>query len=333
MDLLSFLGVLGRHKLVTTLMVLASAAAVGAFVVSAPRVYQAKATLVLLNPPPAPTRAEIKQNPALGAIHAANPYARFGDLSIVVDLVAQAVEAPSTRDRFAAEGFPGDYTAARSYATNGPIIEIAARGASRSKAIAFATRVEEEFRAELALPQVERHVDTNYQVRADTIVPPDRAAPVLASLIRSGLALLALCAFATIVVASLADGLARFRRNRRLRRESEGRPRRGRRLAYSFLLIAVITAAAGGAFWFTSRPAASDSFGGSSVHVAMAAPWARTLPAALASPLVGAARIDPRQRSLLIPLLTAQCPSVEIRVARRCPPVAPPAASATSPTP
>ena len=221
MDLLSFLGVLGRHKIVTTVMVLMTAGALAAFIVTTPRVYEANATLVLLNPPPPPTRSEIRQNPALAKIHAANPYARFGDLSIIVDLVAQSVNAPDTKDRFASEGFTGTYSAARSYTASGPIVELSAQGPSEARAIAFARRLEAEFRAQLARPQTERRVDTNYQVRADIVVPPDRAGPVLTSLVRSVVSILALCAFATLAVAFLADAFRMARARRRVRRDGD----------------------------------------------------------------------------------------------------------------
>ena len=223
MDLLSFLGVLGRHKLVTALMVLASAGVIVAYVRATPRLYEARATLVLLNPPSPPTRAEVKEFPSLAKIKAANPYARFNDLSIVADIVAKAVQSPSVKDLFVSEGYTGAYAVTSvdrtDTARGGPIVELSAQGTTKAHAIFFASRLANEFRAQLAGPQTKRRIDPNFQVKADTVVPPEQASPVLVSLLRAGVAILALCAFATLAMAFLADAVARARARRRTRRE------------------------------------------------------------------------------------------------------------------
>ena len=84
MDILSVLGMVVRHWRVTVPAVLLTIAGVVAAVVLSPPVYQTSGSLVLLNPPALPEVAD----PADTAKVNANPYLRFNDLSVVVDIIA-----------------------------------------------------------------------------------------------------------------------------------------------------------------------------------------------------------------------------------------------------
>ena len=52
--------------------------------------YEASSSYILINPPAPPTAEEIARDPALGQINSDNPYTRFSDQSVIVEVLASS---------------------------------------------------------------------------------------------------------------------------------------------------------------------------------------------------------------------------------------------------
>ena len=95
MDLLSIARKIWRYKLSTLpVLFLTLCGAIYVVAVKEP-VYEASSSFILINPPAPPTAEEIARDPALGRINSDNPYTRFSDQSVVVEVLASSLTSPS----------------------------------------------------------------------------------------------------------------------------------------------------------------------------------------------------------------------------------------------
>jgi hypothetical protein len=212
MDLLSMLQTVWRHKLATlpviALTVLGAVYVIG---LKAP-VYQAASSYVLIAPPSAPTTEQIARDPALGRINSDNPYVRFGDLGVVVDVLTQAVSTTAAQQQLVREGADSRYVVAPSVVFgSAPIIQITALGISAAEAMRSATLVDQELKAELARLQANQGVDRRYWITALQLNVPDQAQLQLSSKLRSLIGVLVLGVVMLFVVVSMMSGLAERR--------------------------------------------------------------------------------------------------------------------------
>jgi hypothetical protein len=212
MSLLLILGKLWRHKFATLpVLVLIVAGAAYVIAVKAPT-YEAASTYILVSPPPAPTDDEIARNPALGKIHADNPYMRYGDQSVVVQLLASRMNSEEGRRSLTARG-AGPYTVAMSpaFGYSAPLLQITSMGTKPEAATGTANLVGRELTRELDRMQAVRGVDSKYRIKAEAVVVAQDATLQASGKLRALVAVFALGMVLLFMVVSVGDALSALR--------------------------------------------------------------------------------------------------------------------------
>jgi hypothetical protein len=129
-DLASLFRLCRRHLVVLLAACAVGAAFVGMVVVTAPPLYRATGSNVLLPPQPVPEQTE-SETP-----ESENLYVRLGDPSLVVDIVERRMESADSSAKIRESGFEGDYTVTGNSDTRrGPILELTATALSESAAL------------------------------------------------------------------------------------------------------------------------------------------------------------------------------------------------------
>jgi hypothetical protein len=219
MDLVAIAQSIWRHKLATIPVILLTCLGVVYVGVLKPATYQADASYILLAPPAPPTSDQIAKQPALGHIDTSNAYLRFGDLSIVVDLLSQSLSTDAARQQLVSQGADPRFTVAPSvsYGTSAPIIQITGVGSSALAAIRSAQLVSRA--ASKTLYQLQRAQGTNpaYMIKTLVVSRPDRAQLQVSNKLRSVIAVLALGAILLFIVVSTMSGLMERWASRKVR--------------------------------------------------------------------------------------------------------------------
>ncbi|MFN0088935.1 MAG: Wzz/FepE/Etk N-terminal domain-containing protein [Acidimicrobiales bacterium] len=217
MDLLSILRTLWRHKLVTAPVLLLTLAGGVYALAFQPADYEASTSLVLISPPPPPTEKQIREDPSLANVETENPYARFYDQSIVVEIVARSLDSNASRSALVARGADNRFTVTRAgqYGGSGPVAEITALAASAPRAAATAQLVSDAFQDELRKLQAAEGVDERYMIRALLLTAPEDARLKVSSKLRSAVGVVGLGAFTLLVAISIAEAISTGRRERR----------------------------------------------------------------------------------------------------------------------
>jgi capsular polysaccharide biosynthesis protein len=213
MDLFLILHKVWRHKLVTLpVIALTLAAAVYVVVIKQPE-YEAKSSYVLINPPGPPSAEDIARDPALGRIKADNPYTRFPDESVVVDVLARTVGGDSTRQALVDAGADERYEVASAahFGGSGPIVQITGTGPTPAAATGTANIVGRAVAAELARMQRAQHVDSRYWITAFPVEVPDQARLRASGKLRMLVGVLGLGAILLFVVLSVTDAVVAAR--------------------------------------------------------------------------------------------------------------------------
>jgi len=211
MDLTESLRVLGRHRILTTvLLLLTLVGTVGAAVVM-PWSYSAKATVVLLN------------SKSASAASGGNPYLSFASsLTQAADVVCLEVTDPSTGLTLAANGYPSGYTAVISSATGAPMILITTTGSDKNAVEHTLQGVTQQVSTKLtsiqsSVPQQNRITSKLISSDLQASRSTSKKAKPLAVVLGLGLVL-------TFVLPHLVDAMAARRRARRDRAADAGSP-------------------------------------------------------------------------------------------------------------
>jgi hypothetical protein len=223
-DLLLIARKIWRYKLATLpVIVLTLCGAVYAVAVKDP-VYEAKSSYVLINPPAPPTAEEIARDPALGRVNADNPYTRFADQSVVVQVLTGALSSESARRALEDQGADSRYTVAPSseLGYSSPIVQITGVGATPRNAVHTAEVVGDALKRELDRMQAVRGVDPKYEIKTHAVEPPAGAELRASGQARTLVAVLALGAVLLFMVVSVADAVTNMRRQRWERAAWEG---------------------------------------------------------------------------------------------------------------
>ena len=154
-----------------------------------------------------------------------NPYARFNDLSVVVDIVDRVLLSREVDQRLRAAGVIGTYTVAANIDFyRGPIIDIA----SEAPTPEASQRSTELVMAELAVAlddlQSNQGTDAQYRIVAQSVVPPNPGTRVLSSTVRRGMAATVLATGMFVGILILSDSVKRSRKSRRDRRSAAAPP-------------------------------------------------------------------------------------------------------------
>ena len=207
MDMMSLFRLMVRHwrvtgpaAAVTLLMVVA------AFLLSSPT-YAADASVALFNPPNAPASAE-----SAGAASAVgqNPYTRYGDLSVVADLVARKMASSDEQAKLEARGV-ADYKVVANRLERGPLVEVTGIGPSPEAAISSAKVVVKELDSVLEKDQLSQGADPHYLITSSAVEAPDKAVAQVGSTLRTAIAALAVGGLGILGLAALAEAISRRR--------------------------------------------------------------------------------------------------------------------------
>jgi hypothetical protein len=224
MDLLLIARKIWRYKLATLPVIfLTLCGAVYAVAVKDP-VYEVKSSYLLINPPAPPTAEEIARNPQLGRVNADNPYTRYADQSVVVEVLTSALNSDAARRELKDAGADSRYTVASTseLGYSSPIVEITGVGASPQAAIRTAEVVGDALKRELDRMQKDEGVASDYLITTQQVEPPTDAQLRASSQARTLVAVLALGGVLLFVVVSVADALTNLRIERRERAAWDG---------------------------------------------------------------------------------------------------------------
>jgi capsular polysaccharide biosynthesis protein len=215
MSLLLIARKIWRYKL-ATLPILAIVL-IGSFYVIAVKepVYEAASTYILVNPPPPPTEDEVLRNPKLG-VGTDNPYTRYSDQSVVVQVLASRLSSDAARGQLAKQGADPSYIVAPSseFGFTAPIVEITGTGSSPEAAIRTANVIGLAVTHELDRMQKARGVAEKYRIDTQQVVAPNRAKLKASGQLRSLVAVFALGAILLFAGVSVADALVSLRKER-----------------------------------------------------------------------------------------------------------------------
>jgi hypothetical protein len=207
MDLMSLVRLMARHWRVTgpaaaaTLLLV-----VGVFVLSSPT-YAASASVALYSPPEAPDAGETPgANPSAGQ----NPFTRYGDLSVVADIVARRMDSDAERAALKSKGVT-DYDVVANRLQRGPLIEVTGTGSNPAVAISSAEAVVAEFDSVLLEMQEAEGADPDYFITSGPIEPPEKAVAQVGSTLRTAIAALVVGALGTVALAVAAEAFTRRR--------------------------------------------------------------------------------------------------------------------------
>jgi hypothetical protein len=188
--------------------------------------YESDATYILVNPPPPPTEGQIAANPALGRIDSDNPYLRFSDLSVVVQVLVTRLSSEEGRKALAKQGADPDYIAESSpeFGFSAPLIQITGTGTTPAAAVHTANLVGEAMTEELDRMQAIRGVDKLYRINAEVVVGAHDATLKASGQLRALIAVFALGTILMFIAVSVLDaiGALRMQRAPHRREDAEG---------------------------------------------------------------------------------------------------------------
>jgi hypothetical protein len=210
MDLLSITRTITRHKLATLpIALLTVAAAVYVLAIKAPT-FQTTADYILLSPPAAPTPAQISAQPKLGKVNADNPYLRYGDLAVVVDLLTQAMSTDGAKSALEAQGADKAYSVAPSptFAPVAPILHVTGVGGSPASAMQTASLVGRAMNKELSKLQSAQGVSPHFFITMLQVGAPNHAQMQVTGKLRSVVGVAVIGLIVLFVVISTLEAAA-----------------------------------------------------------------------------------------------------------------------------
>jgi hypothetical protein len=216
MNLLSIARKLWRYKLLTVPVVLLVLCGAVYVVAMKDPVYEASASYILINPPPPPTPEEVARDPSLARIDADNPYTRFSDQSVIVEVLASSMANESAARALLRAGADPRYTVepASEFGFSSPILKITAQGPTPEVAVRSAKLVGNAVIRELQDMQQAEGVDSQYRIKANKVETPDGAQLRASSQLRSLVGVLGLGAVLLFLVVSVGDAVTTLRMER-----------------------------------------------------------------------------------------------------------------------
>jgi hypothetical protein len=205
MDIMSLLRLMGRHWRVTVPAGVATLILVVAALVLSSPTYEANASVALFSPPTAPETSD-----GAASAEGQNPYTRYGDLSVVADIVARKMASDGEQAKLKAEGVTG-YTVVANRLQRGPLVEVTGTGPNPEAAITSAKLVIKEFGTALEDAQRAADADPNYFITSREIQAPEAAVAQVGSTLRTAIAALAVGGLGTLGLAIGAESVTRRR--------------------------------------------------------------------------------------------------------------------------
>lgn len=210
MDVLSLLRLTVRRWRVTAPAVLLTVLALVAAVQVSSPTYQATGSVVLLAPPDPPVVNTPGQSPPTTA-PGQNPFARYGDLAVMADILTRTMTSESRQAAFEQEQVT-DYEVVANRLQRGPVVEVTGRGPTPDAAVESAEVVLAEAAVVLEELQRAEGADPGYYIRSAPLEPASDATARYGSTVRAAIAVLAVGVLITVGLAVLAEAVARRRR-------------------------------------------------------------------------------------------------------------------------
>lgn len=222
MDVLRLLQTLWRRRWIVLPTALLVLVAIVLVYLSSPRTFRADAAVVLLNPP-APSVTPGSSTPP----GAANPFTRFTDSSVMVDIVSRRLASPAVVQIMRDKGMKGKATVGANLEFyRGPIISVTTESPSAEAATADARIAMDEIATQLRQLQAEQGTAPEFSITTATVVSPDRASEEITSLVRRLAAVSAVGVLLVLLVGVGAEAWAVRRASRIKHRRSQYSPER-----------------------------------------------------------------------------------------------------------
>lgn len=213
MNLFAIAGSFRRHKWAVIPVIILTVIAIIYVVAARPSTYASNASLLLENPPAAPSIGQIDQDPKLAQVNANNPLASLQNLVQVADVLSQFETSPAETQKLEQEGAsPGYQVTPDSSLETPPVIDITGVGANPQAAIQSAQMVAEDIEQELYHLQVEQHVNKSYLITSIEYVKPTTATSSSSSKLRSAAVVLVIGLILLLVTVSMSQSHEERRR-------------------------------------------------------------------------------------------------------------------------
>lgn len=198
-----------RHKVISLVVAGLTLAGVVYIVAFTPAVYEVTSSYAFFNPPGPPSAAAVAKDPSLADINADNPFTRFADQAVVIDIIARSVNSDRAREELESKGADYRYTVvpSRRFGSSSPIAEVNGVGDSAGQAINTAKLVGSALERELRALQEAESVDERYMIRTVVVDPPEAARLRISSRLRSLVAVFGLGTVLLFVLVSVAEAL------------------------------------------------------------------------------------------------------------------------------
>jgi hypothetical protein len=217
MDLLFIARKIWRYKLVTLPIVALMIAGSWYVLFVKEPLYEAQSSYLLVNPPSPPTAEQIARNPALGRIDSDNPYTRYPDQAVVIDVLTRSLNSQSARKALVKAGADERYIvgSGAQFGSASPIVQISGTGSTPAIAMRTAEVVGHAVVGELDRMQDVEKVDPGYRITTLQVEVPENAQLRASGQLRMLVAVLALGTIMLFVVVSFFDALATLISQRR----------------------------------------------------------------------------------------------------------------------
>jgi hypothetical protein len=213
MDLLSISRTVRRHKLATLPVIILMFIGITYTLLLKAPVYHATSSYILISPPVPASPNQIASNPALANVNSDNPYVRFGDLGVMVEVLTQSLGTDQERASLLKEGVNPLYTIGPdiSLTTTAPIMDVTGVGSTPSEAIRSAILVGRAITTKLGQMQGAQHVGQYYWITSLQLTVPDHAQLQVSSKLRMLVAVLAFGVIILFLEVSTLNALAERR--------------------------------------------------------------------------------------------------------------------------
>jgi hypothetical protein len=173
-----------------------------------PPTYEAKASVLLVNPPSPPTAAQIQSDPSLAHIHSNNPFVGLGNLVLVADVVIEVVSSSSSQLELVQQGANPSYTVALDVSQESPpAIDITGTGSTSAAAIQSAKLVATSVSQNLYQMQAAQGINTAYMISSIEYVKPTSAISSSSGKLRALIEVTILGLIILLVAVSISQGL------------------------------------------------------------------------------------------------------------------------------
>lgn len=213
-DLLTIFGVVWRHRLVTALVMVMTAVGSVVVITASPPMWSATTSYLLIEPPLPPTPEQLQEEPRLRQLNSDNPFARYGDPTVIIDVVSRIAATKAVQDDVEEAGGVADFEVLPStrFGAASPIIDVTVTGGSEERVLSSLALVGDFVGRLLRQVQADEAVSPRYFYSLRQINSPSEGTREFSSTLRLLVGVLALGGLTLIAALSILEGRRRRRR-------------------------------------------------------------------------------------------------------------------------